>query len=301
MPLKKSPLDPSLLVLGKDELAFYKAQTGIDDAEQLREHILRIQAEAYESYPYPCVRRFQFTKLAITKFPCYDHVLQLPKSRKKAIFLDLGCCFGHDIRAIASDGYPMENIVALDLSRGLWDFGLQLFNSAPRTFPVTFVEGDIFDSATFDMKSTLSTPEVPSLLSLGNSLTGLRNHLSAIHISMVFHLFLEDKQFELAQRLGALLSPQPGSIIFGRHVGLPVSGIHTKNASGLTMFCHSPESWRTLWETVIFEEGTVEVDAKLVPSDTIESTGEEPSRFYGNDSDERWRGLEWLVWSVKRL
>jgi hypothetical protein len=62
MPLKRSPLDPSLLVLGKDELAFYKAQTGINDVEQLREHILQIQAEAYESYPYPCIRRFQFTK-----------------------------------------------------------------------------------------------------------------------------------------------------------------------------------------------------------------------------------------------
>jgi hypothetical protein len=185
---------------------------------------------------------------------------------------------------------------------GLWDFGLQLFNSTPRTFPVAFVEGDIFDSATFDMKSTLSTPEVPSLLSLGNSLTALRNHLSAIHISMVFHLFLEDKQLELAQRLAALLSPQPGSIIFGRHVGLPVAGIHTRNASAtLRMFCHSPESWCTLWETVVFEVGTVSVDAKLVPSDTSEPSSEMPSRFHGSGTDERWRGLEWLVWSVKRL
>jgi hypothetical protein len=62
MSLKTSPLDPSLLVFGEDELAFYKAQTGINDVEQLREHILRIQAEAYESYQYLCIARFQFIK-----------------------------------------------------------------------------------------------------------------------------------------------------------------------------------------------------------------------------------------------
>ena len=60
--LPKSPLDPSLLVLEEDELAFYKAQTGISEVEELRQHILRIQKEAYEAYPYPCIRRFQFTK-----------------------------------------------------------------------------------------------------------------------------------------------------------------------------------------------------------------------------------------------
>ena len=60
--LLKSPLDPSFLVLGEDELAFFKAQTGIHEVEQLRQHILRIQKEAYEISPYPCIRRFQFTK-----------------------------------------------------------------------------------------------------------------------------------------------------------------------------------------------------------------------------------------------
>ena len=190
-----------------------------------------------------------------------------------------------------------RDLILQRISSGLWDFGLQLFNY-PSTFPVKFIDGDIFDSAILDMSATPATPEIPSLHSLGNSLTPLRNHISVIHVSLVFHLFPEDKQLELAQRLGALLSPLPGSVIFGRHVGLPVPGIHTRNASGLRVFSHSPDSWRTLWETKVFEKGSVKVDAKLVRSEPIRSLNEEPSEFYGNDTNEQ---VDLLIWSVKRL
>ena len=48
--------------LTKDELAFFKAQTGIDDEEELKNHIFAIQAKAYSVFPYPCIRNFMFTK-----------------------------------------------------------------------------------------------------------------------------------------------------------------------------------------------------------------------------------------------
>lgn len=62
---QRSPLDPGLLALQEDELAFFKVQTGIQDSEELREHILNVQAEAYEKFPYPCIRRFLFTKYCV--------------------------------------------------------------------------------------------------------------------------------------------------------------------------------------------------------------------------------------------
>ena len=60
------------------------------------------------------------------------------KIRDNAILLDLGCCvclfhislifstptyltgtqFGQDIRALIADGYPSQNIIALDVNRG---------------------------------------------------------------------------------------------------------------------------------------------------------------------------------------
>jgi hypothetical protein len=127
-----------------------------------------------------------------------------------------------------------------------------------------------------------------------NTLTELRGHISVIHASSLFHLFDEEKQFELGKRLAALLDPRPGSIIFGSHAGMPVKG----SCQGIylrTVFCHSAESWTQMWEEQIFEKGQVKVNTVLRDITTIfEKLGgrvptEEGAKFY------------LLDWSVERL
>ena len=62
------------------------------------------------------------------------------------------------------------------------------------------------------------------------------------------------------------------------------------NARGFRMFCHSPESWKELWEKEIFAEGQVRVEAKLIEverDDLVRQT--EDTRF-------------WVMpWSVTRI
>lgn len=41
-------LDGTFLELGPKEEAFFKAETGIQDAEELRKHIIEVQEEAYK-------------------------------------------------------------------------------------------------------------------------------------------------------------------------------------------------------------------------------------------------------------
>lgn len=41
-------LDPSLYKLGDEEASFFKQYTGINDDEELRQHILQVQKEAYK-------------------------------------------------------------------------------------------------------------------------------------------------------------------------------------------------------------------------------------------------------------
>ena len=41
-------LDPSLYVPTMEEVAFFKAQTGIETVEELKEHILKVQKEAWD-------------------------------------------------------------------------------------------------------------------------------------------------------------------------------------------------------------------------------------------------------------
>jgi hypothetical protein len=42
------PLDESLYDLAEEERTFFKQQTGIQDDDELKAHIIRVQTEAYE-------------------------------------------------------------------------------------------------------------------------------------------------------------------------------------------------------------------------------------------------------------
>ena len=159
------------------------------------------------------------------------------------------------------------------------------------------VPGDAFDPAHLAVAPPLTAAEAPTtpappLVGL-TSLNPLRGRVSAIHASAFFHLFEEEQQLHLARALAGLLSPEPGSLILGAHGGRPVKGLRVEmfrpNSHGVTMFCHSPESWVEMWETV-FGKGTVKVEASLTEverKDLIHLT--EETRFY------------LLVWSVTRL
>lgn len=145
-----------------------------------------------------------------------------------------------------------------------WDLGHELFRSTPETFPVTFIEGDIFDkNFLVENKPVYATEDLqsPLILSSVTSLSSLHGRLSVIAAIALFHVFDEEQQRQLAHRLGALLSPQSGSMIFGWQVGSAVKKMETRLWAH--MFCQSPESWRSIWDGEVFEKGTVKVDIIL--------------------------------------
>ncbi|KZV79812.1 hypothetical protein EXIGLDRAFT_734209, partial [Exidia glandulosa HHB12029] len=237
------PLDPTLLVLRPDEIAFLKQQTGIESDENIKQHVLRVQERAYAVFPYPCIHHFYFTSLKISHFPAYGHLLKMGQERKGALFLDLGCCFGNDARKLAVDGFPVSQILAVDFNAEFWELGNELFGTTTEKCGIRFIPGDAFSSTLLD---TTATPvDAPSSLASIDSLTPLIGHLSAIHASSFFHLFFEDKQALLARRVAALVKREPGSIVFGSHVGAKRKGVFSAKLG--EMFCHSPESWTQLW------------------------------------------------------
>ncbi|OCH88600.1 hypothetical protein OBBRIDRAFT_795071 [Obba rivulosa] len=250
-----------------EEWAFLKAQTGIDDNDELKKHVVKIQADAYAIYPYPCIRLFAFIRRKLAAISAYEQLLQLGREREGAIFLDIGCAFGGDVRRAVADGYPVQNVVASDLEPGFWRLGHELFRSTPETFPVPLVPGDAFDPAFLPpVAPCTSPPDIPRPdLQTLTSLAPLVGHVSAIHASSLFHLFDEDKQEQLARALAGLLSPEPGSMILGMHTGLPEKGWSKGTWPGgkSSLFCHSPESWAELWDGQVFEKGTVKVETVL--------------------------------------
>ncbi|KAF8626571.1 hypothetical protein AX15_004796 [Amanita polypyramis BW_CC] len=280
------------LSLDADQLAFFKARTGIDDEGELKQHIMAIQAKALKVIPYPCIRSYSFTTYRIARLPFYKRVLQLAEERKDAILVDVGCCLGHELRKIAADGWPAGNMVGFDLVKEFWDYGHELFRDTPETFPASFVAGDIFDPAMIAPRTPFYTsteliqtrPDLKPLVSL----THLQGHASVVSCSAFFHLFDEAKQLQVARQIATLLSPLPGSIIIGGHVGYRVKGTRTSHVRNREVFCHSPESWKELWEEV-FKKGTVEVEVSSREVEYRRSAQTESRMFY------------WLSWIITRL
>jgi len=252
------PLDPEIFSPDADELAFFTETTGIQDDNELREHITKVQQEAYEVYPYPCIRNYNFTKLKISRLPAYPQMLELVKTRPDAVYLDIGCCFGNDARKAVVDGFPMANIICSDLRPQYWDLGFELFRDKA-TFHVPFVAGDAFDPAFLSPTLIDKSGPRPALTEV-KVLTELQGDISIIHASAFFHLFNEELQEKLAYLTANLLVKKPGSFIFGAHVGQSVAGIFW----GGRGYGHSPESWTALWETVL-GKGKCEVKAEIQP------------------------------------
>ncbi|KAH7920280.1 hypothetical protein BV22DRAFT_1040003 [Leucogyrophana mollusca] len=288
-PAYRPTLDESLYYLDAEALAFFKSLTGIDDDVALKEHILAVQAKAYAFAPYPCIRMLSFTRLKISKLPAYQGVLALGREREGAILLDIGCCFGNDARKAVVDGFPVRNVLVSDLRRELWDFGHELFKSTPETFPAHFIAGDALEPSMLEITPPLSASESPDAtcpdLSTLTSLNPVRGYVSAIHASSFFHLFGEAKQLHLARALAGLLSPLPGSVIFGSHVARrDEKGLLAEELYGqrFEMFCHCPASWEEMWD-LVFEKGSVSIKGDLKP--------------VSKDGETFWV----LVWSVTRI
>jgi len=295
IPWPHIPLNDDLYFLGEEHIKFLKAQSGIKDDEALKAHILTVQQEAYHNvHPYPCIRRFQFVKYKITQYPAYRDLLALGKTRSGALFLDIGCCAGTDIRKVVADGYPHSQVIASDIRPEFWELGHKLFRSNTRTFPVAFIPGDALDPSFLDVAPPSTSPQTPlPPLPTLTSLSPLHGRLSAIHASSVFHLFDEAKQLTLARGLASLLSSEPGSIIFGAHSARPEKGVRVEalapDSQHVPIFSHGPESWKDLWEKEVFSEGQVRVWVELKEVERPDMQHWDISKFWV------------LVWSVTRL
>ncbi|KAG6899164.1 hypothetical protein C0993_012724 [Termitomyces sp. T159_Od127] len=152
-----------------------------------------------------------------------------------------------------------------------WNYGHELFRSTPETFPAVFIQGDAFDSTIISPREPFYAPEEPRLPDLPlkslTSLAPLQGRLNVVYASSFFHLFDEAKQLQLARQLATLLSTAPGSMIFGSHRGEQEKGLSTvPHSSRRSMFCHSPETWKELWDGQVFKKGTVKVEAGLCQS-----------------------------------
>ncbi|KAF8810807.1 hypothetical protein BYT27DRAFT_7091067 [Phlegmacium glaucopus] len=231
---------------------------------------------------FPCIRQFHFVSFFMERNIIYKHIVEYAQktpSDKSPVVLDLGCCMGTDLRKLLQDGYPANststNVYGCELLPEFITEGHKLYRDGPdskKPTPIKFFSDDIFN---VPVKADGAVAESGSF-----GLNNLRGKIDILYAGALFHLFEEEKQFALAQRLVALINAKfsadrnnTEAIIFGRHIGsLEAHKAHRPSEFG-GAFGHSPESWKEMWETILvqtFGQGVLKhVEIDVLKEDLI--------------------------------
>ena len=83
--------------------------------------------KAWEIHPRPYIGQLRFLDLTLSESPSYPDILARLKNDPEAKFLDLGCCFGQDIRKLVYDGAPAPSLYGAELRREFVELGFDCF------------------------------------------------------------------------------------------------------------------------------------------------------------------------------
>jgi SAM-dependent methyltransferase len=210
-------------------------------------------------------------------------------ARQGPYFLDLGCCVGQELRSLASEGIPSQNLYGSDIVPSYLSKSYILFNDAAK-FRGSLVSADIFS---------------PTLFS--DAFNGWESKFRVVHAGLFLHLFSYEKQVMVCRRVIKLLSEEPGSMFLGENAGCLGggeralrSGTKVEGSGGeKSYFLHDDVTFSTMWDMVTRDsktEGKWKVDAtfRVWDKDRNAADANGGPFFVGN-------GIGWLNFSVERL
>ncbi|KAJ5899970.1 hypothetical protein N7495_004714 [Penicillium taxi] len=200
-------------------------------------HVNDIRKRGFASNPYPCIGHYRFLNLTLLTHPLYQSILSRLNSDPSALYLDIGCCFGQDLRQLVLDGISSAQLVGVDIEGPLMELGYDLFLDR-ETLQSKFAVVDVFKGE-----------------SQGEPWTGLvAKGVDVVHCSAFFHLFPLPVQIEAARHVSKLV--RKGGIIVGRQSGSIVPMEVPAIKAGSTSFRHDVSSLAELWDKVGEETGT---------------------------------------------
>ena len=168
--------------------------------------------------------------------PIYNNIVSAGRASEGSIFVDVGCnsellaqrlkldfraqqpeTVGTDVRRLILDGYPAADVYGCDLHGGFIDLGYKLYRDKS-TCPIVFFAADMF--SLLQERDGLVTNEKDGL----TTLRGLEGRVKHLYGGLLFHLFNEETQTQVARVFSKLISRKPGSVIFGTHIGREPAG-----------------------------------------------------------------------------
>ncbi|KAL8671562.1 MAG: hypothetical protein Q9168_003947 [Polycauliona sp. 1 TL-2023] len=226
--------------------SLFENYSGIDPAD-VEPHLHKLRDRAWALQKYPCIGQWSFLRphlLQCSWYPSLTHRL-----RSGASILDIGCCFGQDLRFLAADGIPTDNMYATDIIPEFWDLSSDLFLDAA-TFKARFIQADILDPSS-PLTKQLADKKIDIML-----------------VNQVFHLFNRETQVSMAKNLIELGSSDTwiaGWQIGGRS-GKPSIRHQGTIAGHNERLFHNDQSWQEMWRQIGEETGTQwEVQTSSLP------------------------------------
>lgn len=170
----------------------------------------------------------------------------LQRITQNETYLDIGCGFAQDIRALAHSGLSIQNVIGVDLDPAFISLGYELFRDRDR-LKVRFLSADIFDDA-------------------DPVWAELKESASVVHASSFFHLWDYQGQLLASKAVARLLKPVPGSMIMGEQLGSLEAGAYSLMSPDKTMYLCDAASMAELWERVGRETGNkFDVSVAMAP------------------------------------
>lgn len=238
----------------------FEQYSGIGKDKQL-EHVKQVRDSAYTTHPYPCLGRFRFLELELSRHDLYQSYVvptlkeTIPEGKEPPIFLDLGTCLGQDVRKLIYDGVPPSRLYGSDIEQNFIDTGYNMFLDEDKLPRDHFLcPADVFEDPT------------------ENKLGILKDKVNILNASAVFHLFDQARQIDVARCCMRLLSKTPGSrsLVLGSHVG-NINPVETGVYAGGKKFRHNEKTWKELWEAICKEPEFCNKVQKLEVKSSLDS------------------------------
>ncbi|KAI0438002.1 hypothetical protein F4803DRAFT_565609 [Xylaria telfairii] len=202
--------------------------SGIPSSEIVN-HVNDIRERGFKANPYPCIGLYRFTNLTLVTHPLYHTIVDRLK-RPNTTYLDIGCCFGQDLRQLVYDGVPSEHLVGLDIEQPLIELGYELFLDRQK-LNCQFTIADVFKGSRQETWAALQG-----------------RGIDVLHCSAFFHLFPLEQQLEAAKEIVSLM--KVGGVIVGRQSGSVKPGNLPAMQDNLYSYRHDVVTLVDLWHEV---------------------------------------------------
>ena len=131
---------------------------------------------------YPCIGQWSFLITRTPALRCYRDIVA--RLEAGASIIDVGCCFGQDLRHLAADGAPTDKMYASDIVPQLWDISYDLYRDVSH-MKARFILADALDSV--------------------SPLHELRGKMDIILVNQVLHLFDWEGQVKAGKKPGCVV------------------------------------------------------------------------------------------------